>query len=78
MKKKILMLFLCCLLSLSMLAGCSSEPDDSGEILTPAEPDKDEEVEEVPVQEEEPVQEAEPAEEAPEEEEVNAMPRSDA
>ncbi len=79
MKKKILMLFLCCSLSLSMLAGCSGEPGDSGEILTPAEPDEDEEEEAAPVEEEadteeetEPVSEEEPAEE------VNAMPRSDA
>lgn len=79
MKKKFLMLFLSLSLSLSMLAGCSSEPEDSGEILTPAEPDKDSEEEEIAETEvdiEEQVIEEVPEEEPAEE--VNAMPRSDA
>lgn len=79
MKKKILMLFLCLSLSLSMLAGCSGGPEDSGEILTPAEPDEDAEEEEIVesvVDIEEQVIEEVPEEEPAEEE--NAMPRSDA
>ena len=76
MKKKFLMLFLSLSLSLSMLAGCSSEPEDSGEILTPAELDEDDEEEAEPEQEE--VVQEEVIVEEPEEEEVNAMPRSDA
>ena len=79
MKKKILMMFLCLSLSLSMLAGCSGKPEDSGEILTPAEPDEDAEEEEIVesvVDIEEQVIEEVPEEEPAEEE--NAMPRSDA
>ena len=78
MKKKILMLFLCCSLSISMLAGCSSEPEDSGEILTPATLDEpeEEEIAETEVDIEEQVIEEVPEEEPAEEE--NAMPRSDA
>ena len=80
MKKKILMLIMCGVLSCSVFAGCAG--DDSGEILTPAELDVEEveeEEEEAPVQEEEEVtetdtEETEPAEEVGE----NTMPKSDA
>ena len=76
MKKKILMLLMCGMLSVSMLTACGKEevPEETPVVTE----DEDEEEEEAPKEEEEPSPEAEPVEEAPEEEQENAMPRSDA